>query len=545
MRGEPSQQSARASRPRPSDALARLQDEVDLLRLQNERLLDSQAELEAQRDLYAGVYDRSPVPCLLLDWNGVIRIGNAAASELLGVPGGKLAGRAFSTLVVEQDRPAFLRHLQGCRTATNVGQCGLAVMVAGRGAVAIDLWSAPMEHGEQLYPCVLMDVTDRLAGKVERNALRAAEQAARAESDAKDQFIATLSHELRTPLTPVLAAVSALAMQDPPPPPSRQMLEMIKRNVVAEARLIDDLLDVARIRRGKLLLQRQPLDVHETVRQALEVLAPEARGKDLRVEVELSASAHHASADPLRLRQVFWNLIGNAVKFTPQGGTIAVRSWNRDDALAVEIRDSGVGLAAGELERLFRPFEQGPDEGQGRRGLGLGLAIARGVAELHGGRIVGTSPGPGSGSRFIVELSTVPAPEARPPEPVAAPPMAIGHQRILLIEDHRDTADSLSELLGGEGYEVEQAASAAAALTVDLDRIDLVVSDLGLPDRSGHDLLRELRSRRRLPAIALSGYGTEADVRASLDAGFSVHLTKPVDWPDLLAAIVRVAATPS
>jgi PAS domain S-box-containing protein len=513
---------------------------VELLRAENEQLLETQRQLEAERELYAGAYQAAAVPSLVMDGQGMVRLVNEAASQLLGQDARRMLERPFRLQVHEPDRPTFRRHLERCAAERGLVTSELMLAPPGRHPFAAELRTTRLALDEPLLVVVIVDLADRVAASAERSSLREAERAARAESEAKDQFIATLSHELRTPLTPVLAAVSAFCRPDVARPPSRRVLEMIQRNVVAEARLIDDLLDASRIRRGKLRIDRQLTDVHEAVRQALEVQATSAQGKGLRLQVALEAERHHASGDALRLRQVFWNLLGNAIKFTPAGGSIQVRSWNDGSVLAVEVSDDGVGLAAESLARLFRAFEQGPDESRSPGGLGLGLAIARGVMELHDGEILATSRGPGTGARFIVRISTVPAPRDAAPAPAQPPVTAARHRRILLVEDHPDTADSLAELLTAEGYQVRKAGSAAAALAVDLERVDLVLSDLGLPDRSGHELMRELQSRRRLPGIALSGFGTEADVKASREAGFSDHLTKPIDWSALLAAIARL-----
>jgi len=525
-------------RPNLAAALQRAEAELEQLRRENEHLLEAHRDLEDQRDFYTGAYLASPIPSLVLDGQGVVRAANDAAAALLDLPRIRPLVVSLRGSIEEAHRPVFARHLERCRSGSGTVASELSLLRGDRPPLPVEIWSGRVDRAVALFPTVIVDLSDRLAAGVERTSLRNAEQAARAESDAKEQFITTLSHELRTPLTPVLAAVSALTAREPPAVPSRQMLEMIERNVQAEARLIDDLLDAARIRRGKLRIEREVTDVHDAVNQALGVLSVPAERKHLLVQVDLAAAEHHVSGDPLRLRQVFWNLLGNSIKFTPAGGGITVRSWDRNGTLNVEVSDTGEGIPAELLERLFRPFEQGPDQAAG---LGLGLAIARGVAELHGGSLVAASRGAGAGARFVVALPTVRAPAAA----VAArapSPAPLSHRRILLVEDHADTAASLSELLASEGYQVQTAETAASALAVDLEQVDLVVSDVGLPDRTGHELMRELRQRRRLPAIALSGYGTEADVRASEEAGFNLHLTKPIEWPALLAAIERVAS---
>jgi CheY-like chemotaxis protein len=321
---------------------------------------------------------------------------------------------------------------------------------------------------------------------------------------------------------------------------------MIRRNILIETQLIDDLLDVTRIAQGKMQIERRPVDVHAAAHDAVETLRCEIDAKRLSVDIALEARHFCAAADPVRLRQVFWNLIRNAAKFTPEGGHIELRSWNKTVGearwLAVEVRDTGRGFHASVAPKLFQAFEQGPQTHDRKGGLGLGLAIAKGVMELHGGRITASSRGPGMGARFVIEIETidgVPAARERPSPP--PPQRAHERLRILLVDDHTETADVLEEVLTDAGYEVRAAHSARDALTADFDRVDLLISDIGLPDTSGHELMRSIRSHHQIKGLALSGYGTEADVRASHEAGFSLHLTKPVEVDTLLTAIREVS----
>jgi CheY-like chemotaxis protein len=251
--------------------------------------------------------------------------------------------------------------------------------------------------------------------------------------------------------------------------------------------------------------------------------------------------------DATRLRQVLWNLIKNAIKFTGPGGLVTVRSWTHGQRTTIEVQDTGVGLAPDAIERLFRPFEQAEDGAAG--GLGLGLAIARGIVELHGGTLTAVSRGPGQGSRFVVDLPNRPT----PPLPIAQPAEAATavrngpagpKLRMLLVEDNPATATVLSLALRAEGYVVTVASNVAEALRVDLTQISIVVSDIGLPDGDGLSLLRQLHAKRRIQAVALSGYGTERDVQASLAAGFAAHLVKPVTLPELVAAIDQALLQP-
>ncbi|HEV2843517.1 MAG TPA: PAS domain S-box protein [Thermoanaerobaculia bacterium] len=405
-----------------------------------------------------------------------------------------------------------------------------------------------------------IDVSDRRRVQEELERAHAQAQAA---NEAKDQFLATLSHELRTPLTPVLAVLSRLETA-PDMGPHASDLSMIRRNVELEARLIDDLLDLTRITRGKLELHRREIDARRVIEHALSTTERDLAEKGLRLEVELAPEDHHVWADAPRLTQVLWNLLSNAAKFTPPGGVVTVRSRIERGPfgpreLAVEVQDTGIGIEPDVLPRIFDAFEQ-----TNRRitrkfgGLGLGLAVSRAIVDLHGGRLTAASDGPGQGATFTVRLPLGGIQEeldetgiwfGRPRaarRPDAGPDRPL---RILLVEDHPDTAEAMADLLRLMGHEVLVAGSVAGALeTAGLalngdghsGGIDLVVSDLGLPDGSGHDLMRELVRRYHLKGIALSGYGMEEDVRRSRDAGFIRHLTKPVDLEALRTAIRQV-----
>ncbi|MDZ4401167.1 ATP-binding protein [Prosthecobacter sp.] len=385
-------------------------------------------------------------------------------------------------------------------------------------------------------------------------ALQQAKDVAEAANRAKDEFLAILSHELRTPLTPVLATVAMLREAADTSPALLQELDTIQRNVQLEARLIDDLLDLTRISRGKLELHQAVVDVRALLAHAVRnYLIDQATEKNLKVEVKVAeTAATHIVGDAPRITQVLWNLLQNACKFTPAGGTITIRAFNDSassgppPALIVEITDTGIGIDPAVLPRIFTAFDQG-ERSRTRLfgGLGLGLAISLAITEKHGGTLTASSPGTGQGATFTLRLPTVPAStaEATAPAAPAVPvqPAEAHAGRILLVEDHADSARQLTRLLMREGHEVTGAAAVAEAMQLaDKHTFDLLVSDLGLPDGSGIDLMRHLAAHHPMPGIALSGYGMEEDVKASLAAGFQLHLTKPVDWPDLKAAIQRL-----
>jgi PAS domain S-box-containing protein len=371
---------------------------------------------------------------------------------------------------------------------------------------------------------------------------------AEAASKAKDHFLAALSHELRTPLTPVLLKVAELRQSPNTPYLLRADLRMIQRNVELEAKLIDDLLDLTRITRGKLSLHHEVTDVHHLLGQAVGICADEAAAKRLRIDMRAEADGYHVWGDEARLQQVFWNLLKNAVKFTPAGGAIEVRTGNDEPGrIRVDVIDRGIGIEPDTLPRLFNAFEQG-DSSITRTfgGLGLGLAISKALVDQHGGTLAGVSAGRGKGATFTVTLDTVPPPPAGEVEAAARAAEGLRSLRLLLVEDHEPTLQVMAALLEAAGHDVKIARDVASARAVaEKHELDLVVSDLGLPDGSGFDLMPELKERFGLPGIAVSGYGMEEDLRRSREAGFAEHLIKPIDPDKLKASIARVAAASS
>jgi CheY-like chemotaxis protein len=356
-------------------------------------------------------------------------------------------------------------------------------------------------------------------------------------------------------LNPVLMTVSAMQTDPALPPRMREDVDLVRRNVELESKLIDDLLDLTRIARGKLELSPEAVDLHGVLEHALETCCSEdARRKHLRVTSELTATRRFVWGDSARLSQVFWNLLKNAVKFTPEGGTIALRSRDDPDggAIVVDVTDTGIGIEPEAAARIFDAFEQ-ENRGITRRfgGLGLGLAICKALVDLHGGTITVRSDGKGRGATFTVRLATIRDPVARRGQGAAGGgTLPVGSRlngqegrsiEVLLVEDHEMTARVMSRLLRQAGYRVTVAADVETAKRLtDEKRFDVVISDLGLPDGTGLDVMKHLRARHGIPAIAVSGYGMEEDVRQTREAGFSEHLVKPIDLPRLQAAIARV-----
>jgi CheY-like chemotaxis protein/anti-sigma regulatory factor (Ser/Thr protein kinase) len=311
-----------------------------------------------------------------------------------------------------------------------------------------------------------------------------------------------------------------------------------------QARLIDDLLDLTRIAQGKLDLKRKPMNICTVIERAVEIAKPDIDARRLHFGVALKDAPHRVNGDASRLQQVVWNLLTNAVKFTPEGGCVGLRCERQDEHVIIEVSDSGIGIEPQDADRIFDAFEQG-GRAMTRQfgGLGLGLAIAKRLVEMHEGKISVYSEGRDRGARFRVQLPV----STEPLEATAnknAPASKGPSRRILLVEDNGDTAQMMKMLLAESGYVVETAADVRQALqAVESASFDLLLSDLGLPDGTGIDLMQELRRRgNALKGIALSGYGQEEDMRRSKEAGFSAHLVKPADADALIetiAALVR------
>jgi signal transduction histidine kinase/CheY-like chemotaxis protein len=373
---------------------------------------------------------------------------------------------------------------------------------------------------------------------------------------AKDQFLALLSHELRNPLSPVIAMVGELEASASEKPEVRRALEVIRRNVELEARLIDDLLDVTRIAKGKLQLSFEAVNVHEILQRAFEICRGDIVAKNLGIEFRLRAEQVHVEADPARLQQVFWNLIKNSVKFTPAHGRIIIETFNPSpEQIEIRTTDTGIGIEREKIAKVFNAFEQGQSSITRRfGGLGLGLAISKAMVAAHGGTIAVHSEGKDHGATFIVTLNSVPAP-AVAPEHQKAPDVSENAKaeikksapRLLVVDDHHDTCLGMKMMLERRGYRVTVAHSADEALArAGEGEFDLLVSDIGLPDRSGYELMEELRARKSMRGIALSGFGMESDVNRARQAGFAEHLTKPINFERLEEAIhALLAAEPA
>jgi PAS domain S-box-containing protein len=472
---------------------------------------------------------------------------NRSYAQRYGREPAEVVGRPLSEIIgkeaYEAARPKIVSALQGNREEFELE---LSYPSLGRRSVHLVYEPERTRDGRVVgFVSVLTDTTERR--RAERELERARDEAVAA-SRAKDDFLAALSHELRTPLSPVLLLASDAAANEELPATARADFETIRKNVELEARLIDDLLDLTRITRGKLTLELRPVDAHAIVRDALATVRADLEAKRIRLSLDFGEEHPNVWGDPVRLQQVFWNVLKNAVKFTPEAGAITIEARLSPDqtSLVMNITDTGIGMTAHELQRVFEAFSQGDHAGTGGShqfgGLGLGLAISRKVIELHAGRISVVSAGRDRGCTFSIELPLAgrrekPVVEARPqPMPVptrSAQPfpgtMPAGGLTVLLVEDHVPTRAALEHLLKRRHYRVLPAGSVAEARSVaEKEKIGFVISDIGLPDGNGYELMAELRKDHDLKGIALSGYGMEGDIARSHSAGFIVHLIKPV-----------------
>jgi PAS domain S-box-containing protein len=504
----------------------------------------AERQLHEADALFARVVDAlHDYAVVVLDAEGCIRSWNRGAQDVFGFAREQVLGHRADLLYTPQDRQALVFEA-GLQEALREGKSAdVRWMLRLDGSrLRVEGLTMPLhdDAGRHSGFCKLVhDVTQAHAHEAR---LRAAKEEAERASQAKDRFLAMLSHELRTPLTPISSAVYLLEQVAQIPAQYRKLLPMIRRNVALEARLIEDLLDLTSITAGKLTLHLQAVDMHRLVQAVAEMLAEDIAAKRLRLTLALEAAHSIVMADEARMQQVLWNVVRNAIKFTPEGGRIELRTRSTDGEFRFTCTDDGIGIAAEALPQLFMPFRQA-DSDVPRRfgGLGLGLAIARGLVGEHGGHIEAASGGLGLGTTLTLRVPlSLQAPQ--PVDGTAQPAQAEDDgTRLLLVEDNEDAAEAMRLSLEGLGYRVTHVGTRADALSVARRRhFDVVLTDLGLPDGSGIDVGRELCGR--CPVIALSGYGAPSDVERSTRAGFSGHVVKPADPSTVHSLVQRVLA---
>ena len=527
----------------------------------------AEEEMRLSDARFKAIFEQAPSGILLVSADLIYLEANPAVCRALGRTRGEIVGRhasAFLPAGHEHDAADIAAELE-----RSGAWRGTVPLLRADGAQVELEWSISRHALPGVSLAVVNDVTERRAHELERERLLAAERAAREEAERanrlKDEFLATLSHELRTPLNAILGWAQIL--KSPPSPSAedvREGVDAIERNAQAQAQLIADLLDVARITSGAVRLDARPIDAAAAVRNALATVRPAAEAKGLRLEQALDPGAGHVHADPARLQQVVWNLVTNAVKFTPRGGTIRVALAREGGQVRIAVADDGRGIKADFLPHIFERFRQ--EDATTRRnqgGLGLGLAIVKNLVEMHGGTITAASAGEGRGATFTVRLPAVAAP-AGPPAAVAegsdgdpaggsgrgstpggAAGVSLRGMRVLVVDDEPDARAVLRRVLARAGADVADAADVPAALAAAARfRPHLLVSDVGMPGQDGRDLVEALRHQGHtaavLPAVALTAFARDEDRADSLRAGFQAHLAKPVDPHELLAVVAEL-----
>ena len=484
----------------------------------------------------------------------VVRTQNAPG--LLGLPVTNSAehGQTFERLIHPDDRERVRQSIQtaladGTPMASQfriVRDDGSIVWVLDDGQFEVDRAGRPLRMRG-----ILRDITEQklLEARLER-----AHQEAEAANQAKDQFLATLSHELRTPLNAVLGWARMLASGQLDADTTRRAVEVIERNAEAQAQLVDDLLDLARITTGKLRLDLRPVDLALVIERAVDVVRPTASAKGIRLQVALDHRAGPIMGDADRLQQVVWNLLSNALKFTPRGGRVQVFLARVNSHVEVQVSDSGGGIARDLLPHLFERFRQGTDGAARPQGLGLGLALVKHLVEQHGGTVTADSPGEGHGAIFTVALPIMihAAPAVDGDHPAAprfrglSTDLSLAGVRVLTVDDDPDAIELVAHILQGRGAEVRTARSAPEGFALlEAWRPDVLICDIEMPGENGYDFIARVRvlpdPRATVPAIAVTAYARTEDRVRAIGAGFTSHIPKPVEPVELVTVVGALA----
>lgn len=499
--------------------------------------------VETARAQLAAIVDSSEDAIMSKNLDDIVTSWNAGAERLFGFSASEMIGQTIAHIIPPDRQEEELGILRRLRAGKHVDHFDTMRTTKDGRLIAVSVTISPMSDGAGTIigaSKIARDITKRK--QIEADLL-AARDAAESANRAKDEFLAALSHELRTPLTPVLMLAGEMEQSADLPEPVRRDFAMIRKNVELEARIIDDLLDLTRITHGKLALRFETVDVRPLIEHALAILRSDTEVKRITIALDLAAS-HEVSGDGVRLQQVFWNVLKNAIKFTPPGGRITIRSWNEGGRLRVATTDTGLGITAEEMPRIFTAFMQGREAAAARfGGLGLGLSITALLVQEHGGKIWAESAGRDQGATFHLELPLAAAasPKARAMPAAAA---AVGKGlRILLVEDHEDTRAVLQRLMTRWGHEMTGVASLAQTReALATGTFDLLLSDIGLPDGTGYDVVAVLREKSAIPAVAMSGFGMEADRARALAAGFAEHIVKPITAERLRELLTQFAS---
>jgi signal transduction histidine kinase/ActR/RegA family two-component response regulator len=511
------------------------------LEAQNDELRTARVEGESNLRRYVELFDFAPIGYALLDSSHAIIRLNHMGATIGGVPRSYLENKPFSRLLLPKDRALLERLIE---RASASGKAATAEVAFGYRAWARHVRltvAAGTEQGTALV--AFEDLTDRKAWETR---VAHTESALREADRRKDEFLAMLSHELRNPLAPMRSSLYALRHLEPGCEQAGQALGILDRQIDHLVRLVTDLMDVTRIARGKIQLRRERVELGALVCRTLEDYRRDLEGRGLLIEFDTGAVPAWVDVDPTRIVQAISNLLSNAGKFTPPGGRVIVTLEARDGRAALRVRDTGVGIPRELLGAVFTPFLQATQSiERSSGGLGLGLAMVKGVIELHGGSVTATSEGKDRGAEMTVLLPLVAAPAARP-APSDQPAPARG-RRVLVVDDHADGADILRVVFELAGHTVRVAYDGERGLALATSfRPEVVVCDLGLPKVDGYEVAKALRASDRgkdMLLIAVSGYARVEDVQRATQAGFDRHFAKPANPADLAKVIAAAPAT--
>ena len=475
--------------------------------------------------------------------DSIVRTWNAGAERIFGYTAEEMIGQPIQRMFPPDRVDEEIQIVARLRAGERVDHFETVRVRKDGTPIDVSVTISPIrdENGKIIGASkIARDITQQ---KQIQRELQLAKEEAESASRAKDQFLSLLSHELRTPLTPVLASLSYLEDLAELPADLREELGMIRRNVETEARLVDDLLDLTRINRGKMELHFETVDAHGAITNTVAMFRHDSAAKKVSIVTELNAPEYHVWADPGRLQQILVNLLSNAIKFTPVGGRVMIRTELRANRrLRIEVSDTGIGIAPELIPQLFQPFQQG-ERTRTRQygGLGLGLSIVRSLMQMHNGTASVRSEGLNHGSTFTIEFEAL-VNEGR--EQTRQIKMIGGGegQRVLLVEDHEDTRRVMTRLLTAFGCSVVAAPNMAQALELaGHDKFDLLIADIGLPDGSGVELMERIKPLQPdIRGVAVSGFGQPEDVKASQDAGFDAHLVKPINFQRLLQVLEQL-----
>ena len=489
--------------------------------------------------------------------DGVITSWNRAAQAMFGWTAAEAVGQRITLIIPRERWPEQDEVLARVCKGESIDHFDTVRVRKSGERIDVSLTVSPVKDARGRIigaSKIARDVSDRKRAEAERTKLLQTVQQAREEAEelnrSKDQFLAVLSHELRTPLNAIFGWARMLQSAAMDEATSRRAIDAILRNATAQVQLVEDLLDVSRIITGKMRLDVQWLDLKSVIESALDAVQPAASAKGLKIETVLDPNAGPVVGAADRLRQVVWNLLMNAIKFTPRDGRVQVHLRKLKSHVEIVVSDSGEGIQPEILPFIFDRFRQGDSTTtRPHGGLGLGLALVRHLVDLHGGRVRAASEGPGRGATFVVELPVaILGPEAGTTLETSAAMGALPLQnvRVLLVDDDADGLDLTTVMLTNSGAQVKTAVSVAAALDVlESWPADVLVSDIEMPGEDGYELLRRIRAkerggRTRLPALALTAYGRPEDRRRTLAAGFNLHLAKPIDPSELVLAVANL-----